>query len=224
VADTNDRSRTGATEARRLGRGLKVLGFGMLGLIGSTLAFSLGFDIEAGSATFALALAGGALVVCLRSLHRIVAALATPDADVLVERDLGQADRRALREERRRLLRALNELAFDHAMGKLSDEDYRSVREGYELRAVEVMRALETEPSLDPELARELQKRGLVDAPPTTGSASDSDSGSASASASASDADADAASASPARGCAECGGPNDLDARFCKHCGKELAA
>ena len=186
----------------------------VLALALATVAFALLFEAEVGSATFGLALAGGALVLCLRSLHAMVSSLSSAGVETIVERDLVSttADRRALREERRRLLRAINELSFDHAMGKLSDEDYRTVREGYELRAIEVIRALEAEPALDPELEQELRRRSIgeaaskgVDAPEEGAGQEPSSTGSTVA-------------------CAACSGSNDVDARFCKHCGKELAA
>ena len=114
--------------------------------------------------TTALVVAGIALVVCLRALYRIVHALSRPDLQTIIEQagELGTASDRELREERRRLLRALNELRFDHEMGKLSAADYDKVREGYELRAIEVMRRLDAGRGVHPELAKRL---GLADAP-----------------------------------------------------------
>ena len=57
---------------------------------------------------------------------------------------------------RRRLLRAINELKFDHEMGKLSSADYDQVRKGFELRAIEVMRQLDAGQRLHPELEKRL--------------------------------------------------------------------
>lgn len=113
-------------------------------------------------ATTALVVAGVVLVACLRSLYRLVHALARPDLQIVIDQagDVGLASDRELREERRRLLRALNELRFDHEMGKLSLADYDKVREGYELRAIEVMRKLEAGSGLHPELAKRLGKAG----------------------------------------------------------------
>jgi len=115
-------------------------------------------------ATIALVIAGIALVACLRALYRIVQALAQPDLQVWIEQagEIGVASDRELREERRRLLRALNELRFDHEMGKLSTADYEAVRQGYELRAIEVMRRLDAGQGLHPDLAKRL---GVEEAP-----------------------------------------------------------
>lgn len=129
-------------------------------LVGTVVA--LGGRIEA--ATWGLVVAAAAMVFALRSLYRMALALARPPVEaVLDELDVAAyAGRRELREERRRLLRAINELQFDYEMGKLSDDDYRKVRQGYELQAVEVIRALDAEAELHPALAEELRRRGLV--------------------------------------------------------------
>ena len=89
-------------------------------------------------ATTSLVLTAFALVLCLYSLYRLVQALAKPSLElaVEVEGELGLASDRALREEKRRLLRAINELRFDHEMGKLSQADYERVRDTYTLQDV----------------------------------------------------------------------------------------
>jgi hypothetical protein len=129
-------------------------------LVGTVIA--MGGRIEA--ATWGLVVAAAAMVLALRSLYRMATALARPPVEVVLEQDdvAAYAGQRELREERRRLLRAINELQFDYEMGKLSDEDYREVRQGYELAAVEVIRALDAESALHPGLADELRRRGLL--------------------------------------------------------------
>lgn len=120
-------------------------------------------------ATSALVLAGIALAACLRALYRVVHALARPDLQTVIEQagEIGTASDRELREERRRLLRALNELRFDHEMGKLSQADYDTVREGYELRAIEVMRRLDAGRTLHPELAKRLGREPVAEPAPS---------------------------------------------------------
>jgi len=167
-------------------------------------------------ATVALVLVGLSLVGCLRGLHRVVGALAKGALDTVVETEseYGGVSERELREERRRLLRAINELRFDHEMGKLSQVDYDSVRAGYELRALEVMRALDAGETLHPELAARLAQAAAAEAAAPV----PSDLPPADAATSVPEA------ASASRACASCDGGNDPDAKFCKHCGKELAA
>jgi ribosomal protein L40E len=142
-----------------------------------------------------------------------------------------------LRDEKRRLLRALKELEFDHGMGKLSKADFESVSATYKARAIEVMRALDGTSELHPDLAALLRERNAKSASGASASAASSSAASSSAASSsdatrASDASAsdgtgasDAnASAASARTCSACGATNDDDARFCKRCGTGLAA
>lgn len=232
-----------------------------LGLL-AFLLFVAGARLDA--ATAGLVVAAATLVYCLRSLFQVVRVLAQPDLqrelDPAIEGVAGVVvaeQERELREERRRLLRAIHELEFDFQMGKLSEGDYRSVRQGYELRAIEVIRALETETHLHPDLVAELREGGLLDEgelervggeatdaahpgeittevePSTTtpsapretvaSDASDSDPGLTDASQAPAGVEATPAAESK-QVCAQCSGANDLDARFCKHCGRELAA
>jgi tetratricopeptide (TPR) repeat protein len=51
--------------------------------------------------------------------------------------------RQELLEERGAIYRALQELAFDHEAGHLSDDDHRELRQRYESRAAEVLRDLD---------------------------------------------------------------------------------
>ncbi len=57
--------------------------------------------------------------------------------------------------ERETVLAALHELDLDHAMGKLTDEDYRALRAGWLARGAAVLRALDelkaASPAADPE-------------------------------------------------------------------------
>lgn len=203
-------------------------------LLGAVVA--MGGRIEA--ATWGLVVAAAAMVFALRSLYGMVIALARPAIETALEQEdvAATAGVRELREERRRVLRAINELQFDYEMGKLSDEDYRAVREGYELRAVEVMRSLESESALHPELQQELRRRGLIEddsvepdegqpdesAPEAPRDEEDDDERSAEAD----PHESDQAQAEPAvvNACDACEGANEPDAKFCKHCGAKLGA
>lgn len=215
-----------------------------------TAVVAMGGRIEA--ATWGLVVAAGAMVFALRSLYGMVMALARPAIETALEQEdvAATAGVRELREERRRVLRAINELQFDYEMGKLSDEDYRAVREGYELRAVEVMRSLESESALHPELQQELRRRGLIedesvaqredegqpdepDESATEAPRDEADDDERSAEADQAEsgevqAEPGHAHAQPERAlinaCEACEGANDPDAKFCKHCGAKLGA
>ena len=142
---------------------------GLLALTGVLVGTVVGMGGRIEAATWGLVVAAAAMVFALHSLYRMATVLSRPGVEVVLEQDdvAALAGVRELREERRRILRAINELQFDYEMGKLSDEDYQAVRQGYQLRAVEVMRALDQRPKLHPELEAELRQRGVsVGAPP----------------------------------------------------------
>ncbi len=112
------------------------------------LRFGVGVDIDAPTVT--LAVACMAMVWALRAMWGIVVALSRPAVEtILVEAEAvgpvggARTDLSELREEKRRVLRAIKELEFDHAMGKLSDEDFKQIGDRYRLRAIEVIRELE---------------------------------------------------------------------------------
>ncbi len=243
--------------------GLAVVLVALLGLTGFLLLFA-GASLDA--ATAGLVAGAGALVFSLATLFRMVQALARPGRTLDARPpDTVGLSRRALREEKRRLLRALNELNFDYELGKLSETDYNQVRQTYELRAVEVLRQLEGSSGLRPEVAALLKERGISvagespakaaesgpaesvtneaatedaaeDAEPSSTDGSraseseESSDGATSPHPGGSEAESSGSSAVEASAelqsqphCGACDGRNDVDAKFCKHCGKELA-
>lgn len=179
------------------------------------------------AASLALAAAGAALVYALRRMYAVVRALARPDALADAGRGVGHFTQAELREEKLRLLRAIKELEFDHGMGKLSTADFETVIGTYRLRAIEVMRALDGGGALHPELQKLLAEREAkakvepAAAPPAAPPPA------ALASLLASEPPRPIERSSPdldrtSRICAHCTGPNDNDAKFCKHCGVSL--
>lgn len=213
--------------------GLITLGLVLLGAGLTFAAAAASAPVDA--ATVSLAACGGALVYALRSLFALVRALMRPDELAQAGRGAGLISRIELREEKRRLLRAIKELEFDHGMGKLSQEDFDAVIGTYRLRAIEVMRALDGEAELHPELQRLLAGRrssGADSQPPAPTSippaapSSDGSSSEAPISPPPSSAPPEPADSGvndrTSRICAACNGHNDKDARFCKHCGAAL--
>ncbi len=134
------------------------------------LRVGVGVDLDA--PTIALAAACVVMIWALRAMWGIVAALSRPAVEtILVEAEAAgpvggaRSDLAELREEKRRVLRAIKELEFDHAMGKLSDEDFKQIGDRYKLRAIEVIRELEPlegDGELHPLLAEHLAAIGIA--------------------------------------------------------------
>ncbi|HET6811786.1 MAG TPA: hypothetical protein VFH50_12320 [Acidimicrobiales bacterium] len=63
------------------------------------------------------------------------------------------SDRATLEAERDRLLASLRDIESEHAAGDLPDADYQALRDGYTVRAAEVLRRLEARPEPPPPAA-----------------------------------------------------------------------
>jgi hypothetical protein len=160
---------------------------------------------------------------------RTVQPLVTPE----VERSamIGRRTRAALEREKLLALRAIKELEFDRAMGKLSEDDFKEMAGRLRVRAGRLIRQLDAGAGYRGQIEQEIAKR-LSDAdarlkPSRSGEAdadAERDDSEWSAKASAerlSEADR-SAMASAERLCAACDTPNEADARFCKGCGQKL--
>lgn len=147
-------------------------------------------------------LIGTAALVGLAGI-RAVRPLVT-DADDRT-RVVGGRTREALEREKTLALRALKELEFDRAMGKLSDSDFAEMSGRLRARATRLIRQLDSgedyRARIEHDLARRLSQAPEVRTPAT-------------------------APSRPARSesssCAACETVNDADARFCKSCGAKL--
>ncbi len=118
-------------------------------------------------------------------------------------RVIGERTRDALEREKSLALRALKELEFDRAMGKLADGDYQEISTRLRARAANLMRQLDAGDGYRARIEQDVASR-LVQ----TQSA---------------EAPKGAAAARPAtRTCAACATTNDADAKFCKGCGAQL--
>ena len=152
------------------------VGFSLAVALVVLLGLRLGLGVEIDAPTLALAAACVVLVWALRGLWGVVAALARPTVDsFILESELGkgQSSVAELREEKRRVLRAIKELEFDHAMGKLSDDDFGKIGDRYRLRAIEVIRQLDESGvnELHPLLAEHLASVGVDAATPSASEA-----------------------------------------------------
>jgi hypothetical protein len=158
---------------------------------------AVGLRARLGLSAVVLFLVGVALLWSIQWLYRSLAALAIdrPAAHAL---RFGGAVRQELLREKRTLLKAIKELEFDHAMGKLSDADYHDIVGRYRASAVAVLRRLdEGAVTYRTLIEREVQRRLAAAA-------------------------TEPAARADARVCPACALKNDDDATFCKSCGARL--
>ena len=141
-------------------------------------------------------------IAALRALRPLVTS--EDDRTAMV----GQRTRVALEREKNLTLRAIKELEFDKAMGKLSESDWQEMSTRLRVRAAGLMRQLDAGSGYREQIERDVTKRLGTAAAATT-------------SAAATLVDAPEATT---RGnfCTECGTGNEGDAKFCKNCGHKL--
>jgi hypothetical protein len=128
------------------------------------------------------------------AFHRTLLPLVSSTAE-LVSEPLGQRTRAALEREKTLTLRAIKELEFDRAMGKVAEEDYREMSGRLRARALGIMKQLDQGTSYRELIERELEKKRTGEDP--------------------------VLARTHTHTCA-CGTANDPDARFCKNCGARL--
>jgi hypothetical protein len=151
---------------------------------------------------FATALAGLAM---LRTLRPLVG----PPQELAAE--IGERTRAFLEREKMLALRAIKELEFDKAMGKVSEEDFHEMTGRLRGRAGRIMRQIDAGSGYRTAIERDLAKR-LTEKRP----------GDAGPGATAAGVQASSAATRAGRTCAACDTSNDPDARFCKGCGAKL--
>ncbi len=139
--------------------------------------------------------------------------------------------RAALEREKALVLRTIKEVEFDHAMGKTAPADFEEMRDRLKVRALGLMRQLDASDyraSVEKDLAARTghaQPAAASVVPPTvvaapTVVASDG----AAVAPMTPGPQARAGTSRMAQLCGACDGVNDVDARFCKHCGASLVA
>ena len=163
-------------------------------------------------------LMGAAALVGLAVLRMVQPLLSLDDDRTIV---IGKRTKAALERDKTLALRAIKELEFDHAMGKLSEEDFKEMSARLRARAARLMRQLDAGDGYRSQIEREFQKRlGEADArlKPSRYEDSDANVDDRRAKAAAEPADRTLAE----RLCASCSTANDSDAKFCKNCGNRL--
>lgn len=141
-------------------------------------------------------------------VYRTLAPLAGRD-DVVANAPLGRRSRAGFEREKTLVLRAIKELEFDRAMGKVAERDFEEMVGRLRARARTLIRELDAGAShrvlIEKELESRIRGTGLQARPGATDlQVRPSDEAEAS--------------------CHACGTQNDPDARFCKRCGSKLAA
>ena len=118
--------------------------------------------------------------------------------------------RAALERDKFLTLRAIKELEFDRAMGKVSEVDFVEMRDRLRARALRLMRQLEGAALYQQMIERDLGRTQCAPTSERYAPTSDSPGGETQKT------EADTS-------CSSCGTTNDFDARFCKECGTRLA-
>ncbi|MEZ5293991.1 MAG: zinc ribbon domain-containing protein [Vicinamibacterales bacterium] len=165
--------------------------------------------------------------------YRSLAPLFSAPADTDEVPVIGRA-RAALEREKALVLRTIKEIEFDHAMGKTAPADFEDMRDRLRVRAAGLLRRLEGSDfrtAVERDLAARATSAGqapAVVAPPPLAEAPAPPSPATPAPQAPPEAPAPrvpgavVAPSTLARLCGGCGGVNDVDARFCKHCGSAL--
>jgi hypothetical protein len=110
---------------------------------------------------------------------------------------VGGRTRAALEREKALSLRAIKELEFDRAMGKVSDEDWHEMSSRLRARAAGLIRQLDAGAGYRDRIEQDLTRRlGAIGSEP--------------------------AERADRRSCGHCAAANEADARFCKNCGQRL--
>jgi len=148
--------------------------------------------------------------------YRSLAPLAAVQDDV-ADAPVGGRARAALEREKALVLRTIKELEFDHAMGKTATAEFEDMRDRLKLRAVGLMRRLEGS-DYRTAVEKELAARTPVGRPvsPVVPAMPVGPVGVAPSA-------VPVPASTLARVCGACRGVNDVDARFCKHCGAAIA-
>ena len=174
--------------------------FTLAGLIGATVVvFMSRGETPAGVILLSLIIFGAALVGY--AAWRTFAPFGNPE-DVAAPQMLGGRTRAALEREKALVLRAIKDLEFDRAMGKVSEKDFTDMGARLRVRAAGLMRQLDSGASYRTEIQREIESRVGRTLPGSPG-------------------EPDMARPT-AVACAACRTQNDSDARFCKNCGAGL--
>jgi hypothetical protein len=166
-----------------------------------------------GPAIALLVLAASALAAAIAAMWTSLRAL-VGDTKLSAEDAFAMGAPSAEEEQKRAVLRAIKDIEFEHAVGKLSDEDYRALDARYRAEAKRLLRVLDERAAPERSRAEKLALRRLEDAGlAPTGVAKTGEK-----------IAAKKKKDKNRRNCAECGAKNEVDAAFCKACGKPIGS
>ena len=188
-----------------------------------------------GAPLVVLTLASGAFVLVIYLLWSSVQAL-TGESELSFEEAFSLGSRTAEEEQKRAVLRALKDLEYERSVGKIGDEDYHEYSTRYRAEAKRLIQGLEEHLSEGrKQVERELERR--LAKPESKPEANEPSVGqSAEESSPANGAVVEGVEEPPenpaeepeiltqkTRECVACQTKNELDARFCKACGKSMS-
>lgn len=175
-----------------------------------------------------LVLAAGVLVLAITMLWASVQSLGD-DAALSLDEALALARPSAEEEKKRAVLRALKDLDYERGVGKISEDDFQALSTRYRNEAKRLLATLDddlgpTRARAEKAVAARLRKAGLPEQAPATEVQSPTSDAALAAEPEAPGASdrGDDEPTDSVPSCPACDGANDLDARFCKHCGEKL--
>lgn len=158
----------------------------------------------------------GAIALVGLAVLRAVRPLVSEQEDRTVM--IGERTRTALEREKMLALRAIKELEFDHAMGKIAPSDFHEMEARLRTRAIRLMKQLDAGAGYRERIEQDLAKRmGVASKTPERTTTPDLK---GRAYETPHDSPAVPMVAVSGRTCAACSVVNDADARFCKACGQ----
>ena len=203
--------------------GLEAWQFFVLAALGCATAALFATRGQGIAAVVLLTILMGATALVGLAALRVLRPLVVPDEDRTSM--IGERTKAALEREKMLALRAIKELEFDRAMGKLSDEDWREMSGRLRARASRLMRQLDAGAGYRDQIERDLAKRlgPVTPDPQSPAYRRGADLASPPAAVAVRGADLSGPPAMVAAvPCAECATANDSDAKFCKNCGNKL--
>jgi len=174
-----------------------------------------------------LTLAAAALLLVIWLLWSSVQALAG-ESELTFEEAFSLGARSAEEEQKRAVLRALKDLEYERSVGKISEEDYHDYAARYRAEAKRLIQSLDenlaegrkqVEQELERRLSKPVSKAKQAD---SSGSSAEADAGTEGERTS-DHSLPPTPNAQATHECPACQVKNELDARFCKACGKSMA-